>query len=250
MNRMTSLLDRIAAASVPRGSGCGCSGMGCTCHRCRAPAKPSAFDGWDEAPARHHAPPRARGRAARGATSGHVVRGAELRNWHGWSPPVTLAQIQAAQAQQRNRQPITDPLMRRMLARGGQVYRITRAGIDRDRALTIGATLRTGSIAERIGQHRSNDPASPVPVPGRDADPQVWRAIRNLPASRIYVQAGLISDRDRHNRRTKFYENWLQVRERPLIYNRDTTSFEEADWPPRRWGRAHGSACQCSGCCG
>ena len=122
--------------------------------------------------------------------------------------------------------------MRRMLAKGGQVYRISRAGVDRDRALTIGATLSTGTIANRVGQHH---------ISKKRGDDKVWDAIHALPPDQIYVQAGVINARDRHNRRTKFFENWLQVREKPLIYNRDTTTFDEAAQSRRQ--RSCGCGC-------
>jgi hypothetical protein len=105
------------------------------------------------------------------------------------------------------------------LARGSRVYRITRLGIDRDRALSIGMT-RSQSILERMVQHHS----------GRGGDPAVNAAIRNLPLSRILVQAANLTRQGMHPRRAKLYENWLQDRERPILYNRNTTSFESADY--------------------
>ena len=232
MDETMIALDRIASMMTPQSKGCGCA-------RCRA-ARFDEFEGFEEsegfeefeefegfdameAARRRKArakPPRARGRVARGGTTARATaRQRELRTFKGWTPAVTLAQIQAAQKQARAGKTVTDPVMRRMLAKGGQVYRVTRAGIDRDRALTIGATMRTGTIADRIDQHHTS---------AKRGDKQVWQAIHNLHPGQIYVQAGIITDRDRHNRRTKLYENLLQVRERPLLYNRDTTTFEEA----------------------
>ena len=229
MDETMIALDRIVSSVTPqspaRGYGCG---GGCACPRCRTP-RFDPFDGMEAARKRRAKPARAPGRPARGGTTARAARVPELRNWRGWSPAVTLAQIRAAQAQARAGKPITDPVMRRMLAKGGQVYRLTRAKLDRDRALTIGATLRTGDIATRVNQHYANP---------KRGDRDVWQAIHNLPPDQIYVQAGIIADRDRHNRRTKLYENWLQVRERPLIYKRDTITFEEAEA-----GRSRGCAC-------
>lgn len=223
MDETAALLDRLAMnAAMPPRSAQTCP---CGCGRRR-----SCSSGFDEAV------PLRRRRAAPGATSRRAAAvNPELRAWQGWSRPVSLAEIQRAQADQRQGRAVTDPVLRQMIASGGQVYRITRAGIDRGRPLTIGMTRRTGTIATRVTQHHA----------GPGGDRQVQQAIRNLSPGQVYVQAGRINARDRHNRRIKMFENWLQLRERPLIYNPDSTSFDEV-----ARSRHHGSSCECESCCG
>lgn len=227
MDETGPILDRIALSAMPpragRSScGCGCGG------RCGCGGGSS-----EAAPARRRRP-------AAGATRARPAAVPELRAWQGWSRPVTLAEIRQAQADRRAGRPVSDPVLRQMLATGGQVYRVTRAGVDRGRPLTIGMTRRTGSIAGRVVQHHASNPAT-----GGSGDRQVYQAIHNLPPGQVYVQAGRINVRDRHNRRIKFFENWLQLRERPLIYNPDSTSFDEATR-----AQAHHAFCECDGCCG
>jgi hypothetical protein len=154
-------------------------------------------------------------RVARHQTSARAV-GAQLPGWRGWSAPVRLSDIVAA----RNAGPNSSAAraLAPFFARGSRVYRITRSGIDRDRALNIGMT-RSNSIAERMLQHHS----------GRGGDRRVHEAVRNLPQSRILVQAAMLTRQGMHPRRAKLYENWLQDRERPLLYNANTTTFESHD---------------------
>jgi hypothetical protein len=146
------------------------------------------------------------------------ARGSQLPGWRGWTPPVSLAAIDAARtAASRGGQ--VDALLRPFLAPGPQVYRITRAGIDRNRPLSIGMTKGTNSIAQRIIEHYRQ--------PSR-ADPRVNAAIRNLQPGQILVQAARLTRQAMHPRRARNYEGWLQDRERPLLYDPNSTTFDEA----------------------
>jgi hypothetical protein len=177
------------------GCGCGCGGDA----------------SFDEATVRR-AP-----RPARRQTSVRA-RGSQLPGWRGWTPPVSLAAIDAARtAASRSGQ--VDALLRPFLAPGPQVYRITRAGIDRNRPLSIGMTKGTNSIAQRIIEHYRQ--------PSR-ADPRVNAAIRNLQPGQILVQAARLTRQAMHPRRARNYEGWLQDRERPLLYDPNSTTFDEA----------------------
>lgn len=179
------------------GCGCGCGGD-------------AAFG--EAAVRRGRAP-----RPARGQTSARA-RGSQLPGWRGWTPPVSLAAIDAARAASGRGQAV-DPLLRPFLAPGPQVYRITRAGIDRDRPLSIGMTKGTNSIAQRIIEHYRQ--------PSR-ADPRVNTAIRNLQPGQVLVQAARLTRQAMHPRRARNYEGWLQDRERPLLYDPNSTTFDEA----------------------
>jgi hypothetical protein len=195
--RPQEMLYRIIAAEIAwlgSGGGCGCA----TCRR------------RDEAAAAR--------RATRAGTGGRALPG-----WRGWTPPVALRDIAAARAAARRGAPVP-PRLRPFLATGRpQVYRITRAGIDRARPLTIGMTDRR-AVADRLADHYRR--------PHR-ADPQVHRALRNLQPGQILVQVGRLAGRNMTVRRAHGYEIWLQDRERPLILNPDTRTFETAA-PSRR----------------
>ena len=207
MYSLNEQLDAFVARIAPPASHI-CS-RGCTCRSCRSGScRCASCSGIETAPARNP-------RAARGQTGPSAV-GSQLPGWMGWSTPVRLSDIVAA----RNAGPTSGRAraLSAFLARGSRVYRITRFGIDRDRALSIGMT-RSQSIMERMVQHHT----------GRGGDPGVHAAIRNLPQSRIIVQAANLTRQGMHPRRAKLYENWLQDRERPILYNRNTTSFESAD---------------------
>lgn len=198
MQRFDDELDQLVASlAAPRTHD---AGAACSCAAC-------AFD---EA-ARRRAPRAAR-RQTRAGTGGQV-----LPRFQGWTPPVSLAQIAAARVASRRGQAIPAHI-RPFLAHGPQVYRITRAGIDRGRPLSIGLALPSSTIDRRVREHRNQ--------PSR-ADPPVHRAIRNLPDGQILVQAARIGRM--HTRQAKLYENWLQVRERPLLYQAGTTTFEADD---------------------
>jgi len=193
MHPLADRLDEIARAASPRARGRGC-GCGCGCTAC---------SGADEAaPARRQTSPRA--------------RGAQLPAWRGWSPPVSLRDIDAARAAPAARVPAH---LRPFLSAGPQVYRISRAGIDRDRPLAIGMTKSSNSIADRLREHYRQ--------PSR-GDPRVHVALRNLPAGAILVQAAKLLRGGMHPRRARNYEGWLQDRERPLLYDPDSTTFDEA----------------------
>lgn len=208
MSSLDDLLDSFAEEAArslsrrPPRSGCGCAA-------CSA----GSAAGYDEAASRR--PPR----AARRQTSPRA-RGTQLPAWRGWSAPVSLRDINAARAAARNGQPVA-PNLRPFLEPGPQVYRITRAGIDRDRPLTIGMTKSSNSIAVRVDQHHRL----------KKGDRQVHEALKNLQPGQILVQAARLDRADMHPRRARTYEGWLQDRERPLIYNRDSTTFDEAGLP-------------------
>ncbi|WP_027061454.1 hypothetical protein [Mesorhizobium loti] len=179
----------------PRGGcGCGCGGD-------------AAFD---EAAVRRAPRPARRQTSAR-------ARGTQLPGWRGWTPPVSLAAIDAARAAAGRGQAV-DPLLRPFLVPGSQVYRITRAGIDRNRPLSIGMTKANNSIAQRIAEHHHQ--------PSR-ADPKVYAAIHNLQPGQILVQAARLTRQGMHPRRARNYEGWLQDRERPLLYDPNSTTFDE-----------------------
>jgi hypothetical protein len=156
-----------------------------------------------------------RPRPARRQTSARAP-GSQLPGWRGWTPPVSLAAIDAARAA-ASRGARVDPLLRPFLATGPQVYRITRAGIDRNRPLSIGMTKANSSIAQRIIEHHRQ--------PSR-ADPRVHAAIRNLQPGQVLVQAARLTRQGMHPRRARNYEGWLQDRERPLLYDPNSTTFE------------------------
>lgn len=211
MHSLDRQLDSfVATLSPPARTRCG---PACTCRRCRSGSCGCAScSSTETAPVRNP-------RAARGQTSPRLV-GPQLPGWRGWSAPVRLSEIVAA----RDSGPASAQAraLSAFLARGSRVYRITRFGVDRDRALSIGMT-RSQSILERMVQHHS----------GRGGDPAVNAAIRNFPMSRILVQAANLTRQGMHPRRAKLYENWLQDRERPILYNRNTTSFESAEYTGR-----------------
>ena len=111
------------------------------------------------------------------------------------------------------------PALRPFLAPGPQVYRISRAGVDRDRPLNIGVTKGGNSIAQRLGE---------IYRQPRRGDPPVHRAIRNLQPGQILVQAARLLRRELHPRRARNYAGWLQDRERPLLRDPDSVTFDEA----------------------
>src|SRR5207302_1179284 len=115
-------------------------------------------------------------RATRRGTGGRV-----LPAWGGWSPPVSLRDILQAQAAAAAGQPVP-PAVRPFLATGRpQVYRVSRAGIDRDRPLSIGMTETRRSVAQRLVEHYRQQSR---------ADPGVYRAIHNLQPGQVLVQVG------------------------------------------------------------
>lgn len=203
-------LDRLVEEAAPRrraarGGGCGCA---CGCATCG--------DGGDEAA-------RSAPRAARRQTSPRA-RGAQLPAWRGWTAPVSLRDIEIARRDRAAGRPVA-PHLRPFVQPGPQVYRLTRAGIDRARPLNIGMTKNNASIADRIHeQHRQ---------PSR-ADPPVHAALRNLQPGQILVQAAQLDRGGMHPRRARTYEGWLQDRERPLLYDPNSTTFDESA-PRRGW---------------
>lgn len=182
------------------GCGTGCGGAcDCGCVSCGG------------ARARHEAD-ESGGLSAAGNATPATAAGAQLPAWRGWSPPVRLSTLIAADGTPARN------LNREFFDRGSRVYRITRAGIDTARPLNIGMTI-SNSIYERMMEH----------FRGSRGDPNVRRAFGTMTADRILVQAGLLDRNGMHPRRAKSYENWLQDRERPALYSPDTTTFETAD---------------------
>jgi hypothetical protein len=193
---LDALVMQAEAAIGHRTASCGCA-------RCRH------MQSFDEAARR-------RARPARGQTSARA-RGSQLPGWRGWTRAVSLRQIQTARAAASRGQSV--PLeLRPFITPGPQVYRITRAGIDRDRPLSIGMTKSNNSIAQRIVEHFRQ--------PSR-ADRRVHDAIRNLQPGQILVQAAQLTRQGMHPRRARTYEGWLQDRERPLLYDPNSTTFDE-----------------------
>jgi hypothetical protein len=174
---------------------CRCS---CGCARCRG----GAFD-QSARPSRRQISVRA--------------RGSQLPGWQGWTAAVSLRRLDATRVAARRGRPVPSAL-RPFLAPGPQVYRLSRAGIDRDRPLSIGMTKGGNSIAQRVSEHHRR--------PSR-ADPPVHRAIRNLQPGQILVQAARLARAGMHPRRARTYEGWLQDRERPLLYDPNSTTFDE-----------------------
>jgi hypothetical protein len=183
MSFLEEQLDALAlesARAAPR-AGTGCDG-GCGCARCR----------------------------------GGALRG--TAGWRGWTAPASLRRIDAARAAGRRGQKVPAAL-RPFLAAGPQVYRLSRAGMDRDRPLDIGTTRGGNSIAQRIAEHYRQ--------PGR-GDPPVHRAIRNLQPGQIMVQAAKLTRAGMHPRRVRTYARWLRDRERPLLYDPEGPTFDDA----------------------
>lgn len=187
---MNSNLDRLVVHEAARLGGIDQGGCGCSA--CRAEASVAR-------------------RATRAGTGGHAMPA-----WKGWSMPVTLAQIRQAQTDARAGKPVALRLRPFLSTGDPHIYRITRAGIDRDRPLTIGMTQDTRSIAQRVGEHRNS----------ARGDPQVRKAIARLGPGQILVQAGQLRGHP-DIRQTHGYEIWLQGRERPRIYEPDTRTFDE-----------------------
>jgi len=187
-----TLLDHFADLEAARLVGADAGGCGCPA--CRAEA----------APARH---------ATRSGAGGRAMPA-----WAGWTMPVTLSQIQQAQKDARAGRPVALRLRPFLSTGDPHIYRITRAGIDRDRPLTIGMTQDRRSIAQRVGEHRSSP----------RGDPQVRQAIGKLGPGQILVQAGRLRGHP-DIRQAHGYEIWLQGRERPRIYEPDTRTFDEQD---------------------
>lgn len=200
MCRHAGPLDALVAHEIARRTGAGC---GCGCQRCGAQRWPAGTA--EAVPAR---------RATRGGTGRQV-----LPAWGGWSAAVTLRDIRLGQAAAAAGQPIATAV-RPFLATGRpQVYRISRAGIDRDRPLSIGMTETRRSVAQRVGEHYNQ--------PSR-GDPGVHAAIRNLQPGQILVQIGRLGGA-MNVRRAHGYEIWLQDRERPLIFDPASRTFDEAE---------------------
>ena len=188
MCRHAGPLDALVAHEIASRTGAGC---GCSCGRCCASRWP---------PAASKAVPDQR--ATRRGAGGRA-----LPAWGGWSAAVTLRDIRRGQAAAAAGQPVS-AAVRPFLATGRpQIYRIARAGIDRDRPLSIGMTETGRSVAQRIAEHHGQ------PFRG---DPAVHAAIRNFQPGQILVQAGRLGGA-MNVRRARGYEAWLQDRERPLI---------------------------------
>lgn len=189
----------------------------CNCPRCRQAPGHAMGCGCGGADAGDEATTRRPARPARRQTSIRA-RGSQLPGWGGWTPAISLRAIDQARLAAQRGQPVAAAL-RPFVAPGPQVYRISRAGIDRDRPLNIGMTKTSNSIAQRIAEHYRQ--------PSR-GDPRVHAAIRNLQPGQILVQAAVLPRSGMHPRRARTYEGWLQDRERPLLYDPNSTTFDEA----------------------
>jgi len=186
MTPLDRVIDReIARLSHHTASGCGCAA-------CRAEAAP-----------------------ARGATRADAG-GQVLPAWGGWTMPATLAQIRQAQQDDRAGRPVPLRLRPFVSIDEPHIYRITRAGIDRERPLTIGMTHHNRSIAQRVGEHFGS----------ARGDPKVRAALAKLGPGQILVQAARLRGHP-DIRQTHGYEIWLQGRERPRLYEPDTRTFEQ-----------------------
>lgn len=145
--------------------------------------------------------------------------GRALPAWRGWTGPVSLAQIQKGRADARRTGQIP-AWLRPFIATGKPtIYRVTRAGIDRVRPMTIGMTHGSKSIATRIGQHFRGSKA---------ADPNVHARLTRMTPDRVFVQAGVLAPRDMSVSLAHVYEGWLQNRERPLVKDHTKTTFDES----------------------
>lgn len=194
---VTSEIARAGSARCRCGGACGGScGSGCGCRKCRGL-------GADEAT------------AARGGTRARTG-GTALPGWRGWGPPVPLSRLIEPGGHRVASVPPPELAAFFRTGRPG-VYRITRDGIDRARPLYIGMVELNNSIAERVRQHFRT----------AAGDPRVQQAIQHLPPGRILVQparlSGVSTPAAGH-----VYEGWLSMRERPLIYDPTTRTFEEA----------------------
>jgi hypothetical protein len=129
------------------------------------------------------------------------------RGWGGWTPPVSLSRIDRARTALGVGRRIA-PALRPFLSPGPRLFRISRGGIDRDRPLGIGVTKGRASIGQCVADHYRR--------PGGGAA-FLHRAIRNLPAGQILVQAARSGGDDMNSRRARHYQDWLQHRERPLL---------------------------------
>ncbi len=189
---------RIGHDACGCGTGCG-GGCSCVCVSCGGGRERDEADESGGLP------------AAGNATPPNAV-GTQLPAWRGWSSPVRLSTLIAADGTP------AENLYREFFDRGSRVYRITRAGIDTARPLNIGMTI-SNSIYQRMMEH----------FRGSQGDPNVRRAFGSMTADRILVQAGILDRNGMHPRRAKSYENWLQDRERPELYSPNTTTFESED---------------------
>jgi hypothetical protein len=162
-------------------------GPGCGCANC------SCGDNFDEA----ETPPNA--------------VGPQLPLWRGWSAPAKLKDV--VDAWEKNQRP---PHLARFFVGGNQVYRISQMG--KGRAITIGMTKANNTIAQRVYEHTKDR---------NRGDQRVYRALKRRPLDQILVQAAILHPQDMHPRRTRLYEGWLQDRERPTLYQRNSTTFDE-----------------------
>lgn len=137
--------------------------------------------------------------------------GPQLPLWRGWSPAAKLKDVvDAWRTKQR------PPQLARFFVPGNQVYRISQVG--KSRAISIGMTKGYKTIAQRIYEH-ARDP--------KRGDRRVFSAIKRRPMDQLLVQAALLHPNDMHPRRTRLYEGWLQDLERPTLYQRNSTTFDE-----------------------
>ncbi len=136
--------------------------------------------------------------------------GPQLPLWQGWSTPKSLQRVVEAWTTKRTAG------LEEFFVPGNQVYRISEVG--KPRPISIGMTKGWKTIAQRVFEH-ATDP--------KKGDPRVYRAIKRRPMEQLRVQAANLKRVDMHPRRTRLYEGWLQDRERPTLYNRNSTTFDE-----------------------
>lgn len=135
-----------------------------------------------------------------------------LDHFQGWTAPVSLAALRQARGG-----PIPAALRPFFATGRPNLYRLTRAGIDRARPLTIGMTRTQKPIFQRIHEHKYT----------AQGDPRVQAALARIPEGAILVQAGILRGPDLSVSLAHVYEGLLQARERPQLKDPSTTTFED-----------------------
>ncbi|MBX9881023.1 MAG: hypothetical protein K2X73_03530 [Sphingomonas sp.] len=135
-----------------------------------------------------------------------------LDHFQGWTAPVSLAALRQARGG-----PIPAALRPFFATGRPNLYRLTRAGIDRARPLTIGMTRTQKPIFQRIHEHKYT----------AQGDPRVRAALARIPEGAILVQAGILRGPDLSVSLAHVYEGLLQARERPQLKDPSTTTFED-----------------------
>jgi hypothetical protein len=149
-----------------------------------------------------------------------------LPGWSGWSPPVTLEQLQQAAAfaakSPRHRELIDrNPILGRFFQQGQiPIYRIAdRRNVSRP--ISIGfAPGRSSSVAGRLSKHWL----------GQGGDPRVHRRLRTMHPAQIVVSMGTLARHLRSARLAHAYEILLQHGDavQNWTFIQDTWTFESA----------------------